>query len=339
MPAPEDQNNISQTSFKGDFAERFSLISDDLEAVKKCISKGLVTGSKVVDERLSYVASATGKMVRPALVLLCAKCCGVKASGQHVGIASIIETMHIATLLHDDVIDHAESRRNVETANSIWGNESAVLLGDFLLARAFAMSSTLEDKRISRVLANTAMRICQGELLQNANRDNWRLSQKEYFEIIESKTASLFGASCGLGAIAAGADNETEYLFTNFGLSLGMAFQVADDLIDITGLEKGEGKTLGRDIAEKKSTLPLIHLISTLKDDEADRLVKDLSDGQIPDDYEQMLAKSGSLEYSRNAARDYCDKAVDYLKKVDSGEFKDMLVDIVKIVMERAISN
>ena len=338
MPAPEDKKNLSHTVLKSDFAGRFHAISDSLEAVKECIARQLVAGSESVDRRLEHVAMATGKMVRPALVLLCGKCCG-GAGDLHVEIASIIEMVHVATLLHDDVIDHADSRRNVETANSRWGNESAVLLGDFVLSKAFAMSARLDDSRISSVLADTAIRICAGELEQNAQRDNWRLSEKEYFEIIDAKTASLFGISCQLGAIAAGADEKTIKAFSDFGICLGMAFQVADDLIDITGLEKGEGKTLGRDIAERKPTLPVIHLIGTLKAGEADRLVEGLSAGQVPDDYQEMLDGSGSLEYGRKVAMDYCDRAIGCLNGIDGGEAKELLVDIVQIVRDRAVSH
>jgi octaprenyl-diphosphate synthase len=338
MPAPEDKKNLSHTALKSDFAGRFDAISDSLEAVKECIARQLVVGSESVDRRLEHVAMATGKMVRPALVLLCGKCCG-GVGDLHVEIASIIEMVHVATLLHDDVIDHADSRRNVETANSRWGNESAVLLGDFVLSKAFAMSARLDDSRISSVLADTAIRICAGELEQNAQRDNWRLSEDEYFEIIEAKTASLFGSSCELGALAAGADEKTIKAFSDFGICLGMAFQVADDLIDITGAEIGEGKTLGRDIAERKPTLPMIHLIGTLTGGEADKLVEGLSAGQIPENYEEMLAGSGSLEYSRKIVMDFCNKATGFLESIDGGEDKKMLADIVRIVMSRAISD
>lgn len=338
MLVPENKNTFLHTAIYNDFAGRFDAISDKLEAVKGCIAAQLVAGSESVDRRLEHVVSATGKMVRPALVLLCGKCCGSVGDLQ-IEIATIIEMVHIATLLHDDVIDHADSRRNVATANSIWGNESAVLLGDFALSKAFAMSARLDDKRVSKILADTAIQICAGELEQNAQRDNWRLSEGEYFEIIEAKTASLFGSSCELGALAAGADEKTIKQFSDFGISLGMAFQVADDLIDITGAEKGEGKTLGRDIAERKPTLPMIHLISTLRNAEADELVDGLSSGQVPDNYEGMLISSESLEYSRKVARDYCDMAIRCLEGIDAGEAKGQLADIVRIVMNRAISD
>lgn len=335
MPAPEDQNNFTNTAPTGDFTGRFVAISDWLESVKDCISRQLSAGSEGVDRRLEHVASATGKMVRPGLVLLCGKCCGGMGESL-VQTAAVIEMIHIATLLHDDVIDHADSRRNVETANSIWGNESAVLLGDFVLSKAFAMSSRLEDRRVSQLIADTAIQICTGELEQNAQRDNWRLTECEYFEIIRAKTASLFGSSCQVGALAAGADKKTVKGFYDFGISLGMAFQVADDLIDIIGKEKGEGKTLGRDIAERKPTLPMIHLIGTLKGIEGDKLVDELSAGQIPDNYQQMLMDSGSLEYSRRVVIDYCDKAIGYIKSIAGGGDKDMLADIVSIVRDRA---
>jgi len=337
MPAPDQKTNV-QTALKGDLAVRFATISNELEAVKICIADQLVAGSESVDAQLEYVASAMGKMVRPALVLLSGKCCG-ELSDEHIQVASIIEMVHMATLLHDDVIDHADSRRSMETPNSRWGNESAVLLGDFLLSKAFAMSARLKGMRVSTVLADTAIRICKGELQQNAQRDNWRLTEKEYFEIIESKTACLFGSSCQLGAIAAGADDETMNAFYEFGTCLGVAFQIADDLIDIRGVETGEGKTLGRDIAEKKPTLPLIHLIGTLDSKNADELIADLSAGRVPDEYGQILVNSGSIEYSRDVAKDYCQKAISCLDVVGNRKEKKMLADIVQVVMDRAVSN
>lgn len=335
MPVPE-KKTFSDSRQTDDLVSRLAMISDELDVVKDRIGKELVVNSELVNRRLEHVASASGKMLRPGLVLLCGKCCGGVKTG-HIDIASIIEMVHVATLLHDDVIDHADSRRNVETANSIWGNESAVLLGDFMLSKAFAMSARLGDTRISEILADTAIRICQGELEQNAQRDNWRLSERQYFDIIESKTASLFGSSSQLGALAAGADEKTIQAFSDFGISLGMAFQVADDLIDITGAGKGEGKTLGRDIAERKPTLPLIHLMGTLDASAGDKFIAELSGGKKPANFEDMLVDCGSIDYSRQIARDYCDRAIASLDGVDASEAKELLVDIVQIVMDRAV--
>ncbi len=337
MPVPEKK--IFSDSSQGDsLVSRLSMITDELAAVKDRISAELVANSKLVDRRLEHVLSASGKMVRPGLVLLCGKCCGGAASS-HIEIASIIEMVHVATLLHDDVIDHADSRRNIETANSIWGNETAVLLGDFMLSKAFAMSARLGNDRISEILADTAIQICQGELEQNAQRDNWHLSEGEYFEIIEAKTASLFGSSCELGALAGGGDSKTVQAFSDFGICLGMAFQVADDLIDIGGTEDAEGKTLGRDFAEGKPTLPMIHLMSTLKGDAADELETELAGGEKSDNFAKMLADSGSLEYSRQVARDYCSKAIGCLENVKACQAKELLIDIVAVVRNRAVSN
>jgi octaprenyl-diphosphate synthase len=335
MPAPE-KKKCSMSMQREDIVSKLTVISGDLDAVKDRIAEELVVNSAAVGQRLEHVASATGKMVRPGLVLLCGKCCG-GAVDDHIEVASIIELVHMATLLHDDVIDHADSRRNVETANSIWGNESAVLLGDFVLSKAFSMSAKLGDKRIFEILADTAIRICQGELEQNAQRNNWRLSESEYFEIIQSKTASLFASSCELGALAAGADEKTVKVFSEFGENLGIAFQVADDLIDITGAQEGEGKTLGRDIAEGKPTLPMIHLMAALKADEADKLTDELSNGLKPENYEEMLFGCGSLEYSRKVAREYCDRAIKCLDGVQDSESKELLGDIVRVVMDRAV--
>ena len=336
MPVPEDKlfSNLKQTPLSREITQSFNLISEDLKAVTECIRKQLVTSGSLVNERLEHVAAATGKMVRPALVLLSGKCCD-KTTDAHIEIAAIVEMIHIATLLHDDVIDRAESRRNVETANALWGNESAVLLGDFLLSKAFALSAAQPDKTVSKVLADTAIQICTGELRQNAQRNNWNLTEEQYFEIIEAKTASLFAASCKLGAIAADADPQTADAFSNFGKSLGTAFQIADDLIDITGAETQEGKTLGRDLAEAKPTLPVIHMLNNLPRPEAEKLADNLSKGSKPENYEQLLTQTSSLQYSRKTAADHCKKALHQIAPLKDTKPKQLLTELVNLVNSR----
>ena len=217
MPAPENKS-ILQNAANAGFASTFAVISDELELVKGCIRRQLVSPDSQTNELLDHVISSNGKMIRPVLVCLSGRSCG-QTNNSHTEIAAIIEMVHCATLLHDDVIDQADSRRNMATVNSLWGNKSAVLLGDFMLSKAFAMAAN-QGQRISGILADTAIHVCQGELQQNTQSDNWRLSESDYYKIIEAKTASLFGCSCRLGAIASGADDKTAKCLSEFGLAL-----------------------------------------------------------------------------------------------------------------------
>jgi len=314
----------------------FKCIDKDLSRVKKLLAKQINScPDKVgVNELLQYTGSYHGKMLRPALVLLSGAACG-KLSDSHIDVAAVIELIHNATLLHDDVIDEGKTRRGAPTINAIWGNESAVLLGDFLLSRVFGMCAQLPSEVVQVISAGTS-RVCEGELRQIIQKRNWKLNEIEYIDIITDKSASLFSMACKLGAMLSDADKKKNNSLTNYGLNLGIAFQITDDLLDITGSESEAGKTLGSDAEARKPTLPVIHLLKALNDDESNKLVERLNNPlKNKLNILQMLEKNGSLEYTRDKAKKFTSKATDSLKHFEEGKFKQALIKTAEFVLAR----
>ncbi len=278
------------------------LINSQLGQVKKLISEQLVAQAKTgdINRLLEYVNTRSGKMLRPGLVLLAGASCG-RITGEHIRVAAVIEMIHNATLLHDDVIDEGKTRRGLPTINSIWGNESAVLLGDFILGRVFKMCAELEPW-VGRTIAAAAVRVCEGELRQIAQRQNWQLSESEYIDIITEKSAALFSCCCSLGGLLARAGETEVQALSDFGLNAGIAFQITDDLLDIIGDESKTGKTLGSDAGKNKLTLAVIHFLKTAQEKEKAEVKNTLNkDAMI-----EMLNRYGSLEYTRKRARGIC---------------------------------
>ena len=314
----------------------FKCIDKDLSRVKTLLAEQINScPEKVgVDELLQYTGSYHGKMLRPALVLLSGSACG-KLSDSHIDVAAVIELIHNSTLLHDDVIDEGKTRRGVPTINAIWGNELAVLLGDFMLSRVFGMCAQLPSRAVQVISAGTS-RVCEGELRQMIQKRDWKLSEIEYVDIITDKSASLFSMACKLGAVLSDADEKKIRSLTNYGLNLGIAFQITDDLLDITGSESEAGKTLGSDAEARKPTLPVIHLLKALNDDERKEVVEKLNDRQAGKrDVFQLLEKAGSLDYARNKADEFIAQANDSLEGLDESKFKDALIKTAEYVLAR----
>ncbi|RKY07377.1 MAG: hypothetical protein DRP66_06855 [Planctomycetota bacterium] len=330
MPAHKE-DKTTQTADRADYLRS---VADELVAVRRRISAQLITGDDSIDAMLRQIGLRNGKMLRPALVLLVAKSCG-NTTETHIRIAAIVELLHAATLLHDDVLDEAQSRRRASTANCLWGNESAVLLGDFLLGKVFVMCSRLERRDIARVLSDTAVDICRGELSQNIQRRNFDLTQSRYCEIIKDKTAALFSACCYVSSLAAGDEEHRNLRLREFGLKVGMAFQITDDLLDIVGDEASVGKTLGTDLATKKITLPVIHMLSTVDDGRRLSLIKKLTGKLERTELREMLEQSGSLDYTRAAAQRYCAEAVALLETMEGFSDKDGLPAIARSIAAR----
>jgi octaprenyl-diphosphate synthase len=259
----DKSGSFETTSETRPVIEVFEIIKDQLAQVRRKIDEQLTedcdkTGT---DDLLGTLRNHGGKMLRPGLVLLAGGSCG-DIIDRHIHVAAMVEMIHAATLLHDDVIDEGKQRRGEPTVNHVWGNESAVLLGDVLLSKVFGMCVDLEPP-IIKIIANAAARTCQGELRQVSQRQNWQLSESEYLEIITEKSATLLSCCCHIGALLAGADEKDTRSMAEFGLNLGIAFQITDDLLDIVGDEARTGKTLGTDFDKNKLTLALIHLLDT----------------------------------------------------------------------------
>ena len=315
----------------------FKLIESRLQEVKKLISEQLAASAKTeaVNRLLEYLNTSSGKMIRPGLVLLAGSAVG-EITDEHTRIAAIFEMIHNATLLHDDVIDEGQRRRGRPTVNSLWGNESAVLLGDFLLSRVLGMCARLEPQ-IAKEIAATAARVCEGELTQVSERKNWQLSEPEYIEIITAKSASLFSSCCYLGGLLSrGTESQLESLRC-FGLNAGIAFQITDDLLDIIGDEHKTGKTTGSDVDKNKLTLALIHLMTVADENEKSAIKNKLSSaGDAKVDLAEMIRSYGSLQYSRSRAHEFVAKAVEAIADLENSDAKDALIKTAEFAAKRA---
>ena len=321
----------------------FRLIDSQLSRVKTLINEQLTSPAEVCDVNrlLKHVRGRSGKMIRPGLVLLAGGCCG-KITDEHIRVAAIVEMIHNATLLHDDVIDEGQERRGLPTINSLWGNESAVLLGDLLLSRVFKMCAEL-DAQAARVIAAATIRICEGELRQIVQRRNWRLSESEYIDIITEKSAAFFSSCCRLGGLLAqGTETQIQSL-AEFGLNAGIAFQITDDLLDIIGDESETGKTLGSDADKNKLTLAVIHLLRAVDEKRRSSLVArgtghrarmTRNEKQV---LVEMLRRYGSLEYARSRAQEFIAGAVRALAGVKENDAKKALIETAKFMASRTI--
>jgi len=330
----------AHTGTSGDFQRSvistFRLINDELACVKESIVEQLVPAeeNESISRLVREVNICGGKLIRPALVLLAGKAVR-KITDEHIHVAAIIEITHNATLLHDDVIDEGQKRRGTHTINTIWGNEAAVLLGDFLLSKVFKMCTDLRPQ-ISSIIAATAARICEGELRQIVKRQDWQLSESEYIDIVTEKSAALFSSCCYLGGLLAGANEVQARALSDFGLNTGIAFQISDDLLDIIGDERKTGKTLGSDADKNKLTLPVIHLLDAADEREKRNLRSKLNTwGENKRLLVEMLRSYGSLEYAHSCAREFVAKAIGSLAGIKESDAKDALIETAGFVANR----
>jgi octaprenyl-diphosphate synthase len=322
----------------------FRLINDELGQVKELINEQLLCcpGEIGVVRLVEHLNGCGGKMIRPGLVLLAGRAVG-KITYEHIRIAAIMEMIHNATLLHDDVIDEGQRRRGQATVNSLRGNESAVLLGDFLLSKVFKMCADLEP-RVAKIIATAAGRTCEGELRQISQRENWQLNETEYIGIITEKSAALFSSCCYLGGFLGGAGETEVRMLSDFGLNLGIAFQITDDLLDIIGDEVKTGKTLGSDVDKNKLTLAVIRLLANTKENQKGELIKKLvtARGSSPRGeaagkraFAEILKSNGSLEYAYGRAKEYVSKATGGLLELKDSAAKESLKSAANYVTER----
>lgn len=277
-------------------------IGTDLEEVERLLARSLRNARPKVAAVIDHVRHYRGKRLRPVLLLLSARACGKVTAAHHV-LGAVVEMIHTATLVHDDVLDDARVRRKVATVNALWGTKTSVLLGDYLFTHAFHLASTV-DANACRAIGAATDRVCEGELCQVLNAGNLELSEEEYFDLIDGKTAELTACCCVLGAHYAGASVEAVEAMGRFGRYVGQAFQIADDLLDLSGDEKATGKTLGTDVEQGKLTLPLIHLLQKAPDGLATRARQILTgaDNHRRENLRPLLSEGGSLEYARSRA-------------------------------------
>jgi octaprenyl-diphosphate synthase len=279
------------------------LVAADMDAVDHRIRDRLQSSVVLINQLGHYIINSGGKRLRPLLVLLSARACG-NTNSHHVDLAAIIEFIHTATLLHDDVVDASELRRGRETANALFGNEASVLVGDFLYSRAFEMMVEIGSMRVMEILAHTTNTIAEGEVLQLLNCHDADTGEDRYMEVIRSKTAKLFEAAARLGAVLGGQPQAVERAMADYGMHLGTAFQLIDDVLDYGASSEEMGKNMGDDLAEGKPTLPLIHAMR-VGDAAQAGLVREAIEQGGRDYADRVLAiihTTGSLDYTRTVA-------------------------------------
>ncbi|MGB1270916.1 MAG: octaprenyl diphosphate synthase [Endozoicomonas sp.] len=312
-------------------------VHDDFQKVDQCIHEQLQSDVALVSKIGQYIIKSGGKRLRPLLVLLTARACGYK-DHQHIPLAAIIEFLHTATLLHDDVVDRSDLRRGRNTANAIWGNAPSVLVGDFLYSRAFQMMVGLENFKLLHILANATNVIAEGEVMQLMNIHDADVTEEGYMEVIRGKTAMLFEASSQTAAVLSKANQEVEQDMANYGNYLGVAFQLVDDLLDYDGDAEAMGKNLGDDLAEGKPTLPLIY---TLRhgSEEQKTLIRDAIEQGGLDKIDQVLSavrSCGALKYTAVKAREYSEKARRCLKHLPESTFRTAMDDLAAFAIARS---
>src|SRR5271154_1372274 len=306
------------------------LIAPQLKAVDELFSKELTSDLPNVNTLVTHVAKFRGKMLRPMLVLLSGLTSAEPDAKkplnfQHITLATVVEMVHMATLVHDDILDGAEVRRKGATINHLHGNEAAVLLGDFLISHAYHLCSSLESQDASRLIAHTTNIVCEGELTQNYNRGNWKLDEKTYYLIIYRKTAALTEVCCQLGAMMSTEREDWVDALALYGKQLGLAFQIVDDILDICGQQKTVGKSLGTDIEKGKLTLPMIHFLKHAAPQHRELLIG-LLESQEHDRVErvrQLIAPSESIAYAKTEAQRLVDEAIAAVKVLPPSEARE----------------
>jgi octaprenyl-diphosphate synthase len=304
----------------------YDLVAHEFAAVNELIPRQLTSDVRLVEEIGRYIIDSGGKRLRPLLVLLGAKACGYRGDGQ-IRLAAIIEFLHTATLLHDDVVDRSQLRRGRATANATWGNAPSVLVGDFLYSRAFQLMVELDDMDIMAILSDATNSIAEGEVMQLANIGRLDVSEAEYLEVIRCKTALLFQAAAHTAGVLASEDADEIQALKRFGLHFGMAYQLVDDYLDYAGDTDLLGKNVGDDLAEGKLTLPLIHALAHSSRREAD-ILRDAVEARSSERLQEVLsivAASGALDYVQQAAQRQGRQARDSLSGLRPGDCRDAL--------------
>lgn len=313
-----------------------SLVVKEMALVDQIITSRLQSDVVLINQMAGYIINSGGKRLRPQLVLWASHACGYTGD-RHIILAAIIEFIHTATLLHDDVVDASELRRGSETANSVWGNEAAVLVGDFLYSRSFEMMVDVDDMRVMRILSATTNRIAEGEVLQLMNIHDPKITEEDYVTVIQAKTARLFEASTQLGAVLARADKRIEQGLAAFGRHLGTAFQIADDVLDYSSDSASIGKEVGDDLAEGKPTLPLIFAMRDGGESQRRLIASAIEHGgrEMMGEVMEVVKSTGALEGSMQRATLEADRAIAALAVLPDNEHRAALEALAHFSVSR----
>ena len=314
-----------------------SLIADDMLAVDKLIHVRLESDVALINQLGHYIVNSGGKRLRPALVLLSARAFGY-TDAQHIELAAIIEFIHTATLLHDDVVDASELRRGKETANAIWGNEASVLVGDFLYSRAFQMMVDIDNMQVMKILSQATNTIAEGEVMQLMNCHDADTTEDRYLDVIRYKTAKLFEAAAELGALINGASEEDQASLARYGMHLGTAFQLIDDVLDYSANSDEIGKNIGDDLSEGKPTLPLIYTIRHGSEEESAVVREAIEEGGLNNiaDVMQAIESTGAIKYTADCAKAEADKAIAALACLPASAYKEALHSLAEFSISRS---
>ncbi|MCL6622304.1 MAG: polyprenyl synthetase family protein [Syntrophobacterales bacterium] len=317
-------------------AQLLAALAPEIEAINRALEANLTTHVPFISQVGRHILLSGGKRVRPLLFVLSARLCGCR-SNHLADFSTIFEYLHAATLLHDDVVDAATVRRGTSTANTIWGNQAVILVGDFLLAKALSLAVTTDRLKVLQVLAHATTMMAEGEILQLLHARNLDLTEEEYFEVIHRKTAVLMSAACQIGAIVSGAPPEQEEALARFGLNLGLTFQLVDDILDFTGDERQLGKPVANDLKEGRITLPFIAALKRA-DEAGRRRLRELAREVRPEhagEIRDLLESCGALEYARGLARKYTRAAQDHLRLFPECPEKGYFWGITEMLLAR----
>ncbi|MHC4976504.1 MAG: polyprenyl synthetase family protein [Planctomycetota bacterium] len=316
-----------------------SELHDALSRVEAVFDNEVGSRIEEVDRLCAHIERYRGKMLRPTMVLVSGLATG-ELTDAHVTLGAVVELVHMATLVHDDVIDESEVRRRGKTVNALHGNETAVLLGDYLIASSYRLCSTLDTQEYALLIGEVTRRTCEGELLQLHHRGDLEIPRDVYLDIIDRKTASLIGASCKLGAMASGARKEICDSMLAYGSLVGSAFQIQDDLLDLFSQERAVGKSVGRDMGVGTMTLPSILLRDESAGEQREdalRAIREAMSGSDPDRIRELMKRAGADRSSREVAMGMVDRATGHLDSLVDGPWKALLRDLGEASVERSL--
>lgn len=311
-------------------------VTHDLQTVNALIREQLHSEVALINQLAGYIIESGGKRLRPVTTLLAARACDYRGN-QHIAAAAIIEFIHTATLLHDDVVDESSLRRGRETANAIWGNQASVLVGDFLYSRSFQMMIGIGNLQVMAILADATNAIAEGEVLQLLNCHDPDTTEERYMAVIHSKTAKLFEAAAQLGAVLAGLSPEQELALGRYGMHLGTAFQLIDDVLDYSASSAELGKNIGDDLAEGKPTLPLIYALRHGTDEEQRSIREAIQHGGLEqmDTVTRAIESTRALDYTRHLAVEQAERAIAPLAILPESPAKDALISLAQFAVNR----
>ena len=313
-----------------------ALVSEEADKVDALLMANLTSEIQLINQLGAYIIQGGGKRIRPLIALLSAKSLGYTGQ-QHIDIAAILELVHTATLLHDDVVDSSQLRRGRQTANDLWGAEASVLVGDFLYSRAFQMMVTLNSNKILGVLADATNVIAEGEVMQLVNCHDPDITELRYLDTIRNKTAKLFEAASGLGAILSGGNDKTTTAMNAYGMHLGTAFQLADDALDYSSSPDKLGKNIGDDLSEGKPTLPLLYAMWHGTAGQADTIREAIKTGGLDQlsVITSAIEATNAISYTKNLAEEEAKRALASIKDVPQSPYKEALEDLAQFSFRR----